>query len=453
MRRGSSRRLLDREQAMHYLGMPINNCLGVRTAAMRITIFCVGSRGDVQPYIALGSGLLRAGHEVTIGTHTNFQEMVETNRLHFSPVEGNIREILQTEEGRKWIEADSNPFSFFAGLIRLTLSRFGVLTRDAWEACKNAEAIVYSPLGLCCHSIAEKLKIPACMAPVQPVSPTTIFASPMFPPVALGKLYNVTTHKAASQIVWQPFRNAFNRWRKEILDLPPYSFWGPLTQIRKRNEPVINGFSQSILPRPADWRSECYVTGYWFLDRENGWEPPQDLLQFLSAGQPPVYIGFGSMSERDPKGLSQILVRALQLAKQRGILLSGWAELPKEDLPENVFVIDSLPHDWLFPRTAAVVHHGGAGTTAAVFRAGVPNVVVPFFGDQHFWGHQVFKLGAGPKPISRKRLTAEGLAHAITQAVSDANLQRQAEKLGERIRSEDGVSRAVEILETKILRS
>ena len=420
---------------------------------MRITIFCVGSRGDVQPYVALGSGLQRAGHQVTIGTHPTFQEMVETAGVHFSSVEGNPREILQTEEGRKWIEADSNPFNFFAGLIRLSLSLFNVLARDAWEACKDAEAIIYSPLGLCCHSIAEKLKVPSCMAPLQPLSQTTLFASPMFPSVPLGKLYNVSTHKVAGQLIWQPFRKAFNRWRRETLDLPPYPFWGPLTEMRKRNEPLLNGFSPSVLPHPADWRSESYITGYWFLDRENGWEPPQDLLQFLSAGEPPVYIGFGSMSERDPKGLSQLLLRALQLAKQRGILLSGWAELPKEDLPENVFVIDSLPHDWLFPRTAAVVHHGGAGTTAAVFRAGVPNIVIPFFGDQHFWGARVFKLGAGPKPISRKKLTAEALALAITRAVSDMNGPRQAQTLGEKIRSENGVLRAIEVLETKILKS
>lgn len=420
---------------------------------MRITIFCVGSRGDVQPYVALGSGLLKAGHQVTIGTHSTFQEMVETEGLRFSPVEGNPREILQTEEGRKWIEADSNPFSFFAGLIRLSLSLFDLLARDAWEACKNAEAIIYSPLGLCTHSIAEKLKIPSCMAPLQPVSPTTSFASPMFPPVSFGKFYNALTHKAASQLMWQPFRKAFNRWRRETLDLPPYPFWGPLTEMGKRNEPLLNGFSPSVLPRPSDWRSESYVTGYWFLDHGNSWDPPQDLLRFLSDGKPPVYIGFGSMSERDPKGLSQLLVRALQLSQQRGILLSGWADLPKEDLPENVFVIDSLPHDWLFPRMTAVVHHGGAGTTAAVFRAGVPNIVVPFFGDQHFWGAQVFKLGAGPKRISRKKLTAESLAQAITQAVSDVNLRKQAEILGEKIRLENGVQRAVEILETKILKS
>jgi sterol 3beta-glucosyltransferase len=157
------------------------------------------------------------------------------------------------------------------------------------------------------------------------------------------------------------------------------------------------------------------------------------------------------MSERDPHGLSQNLIRALQIAKQRGVILSGWAELPDKNLPENIFVIDSIPHDWLFPKMAAVVHHGGAGTTAAVFRAGVPNIVVPFFADQHFWGAHVSRLGTGPNPIPRKNLTAENLAGAIKEAVSNAQIRKRAESFGEMIRNENGVVRAVEILETKIL--
>jgi len=188
--------------------------------------------------------------------------MAETAGLQFSPVEGNPREILQTEEGRKWIEADSNPFSFFAGLIRLSLSLFDLLARDAWEACKNAEAIIYSPLGLCCHSIAEKLKIPACMAPLQPLSATTFFASPMFPPVSLGKFYNVSTHKAAGQLIWQPFRKAFNRWRRDTLNLPPYPLWGPLTTMRKKNEPILNGFQSFHVRRIGGVDVTLRVTGF-----------------------------------------------------------------------------------------------------------------------------------------------------------------------------------------------
>lgn len=416
---------------------------------MKITILCVGSRGDVQPFIALGGGLRKAGHETTVATHEDFQELARVAGLGFCQVEGNIREIVQSEQGQEWLNSNKNPIKFFRGMIRLCEDFFEKLMRDSAKACETAEAIIFSPLALCAYSIAEQKKIPGCMAALQPVSPTGEFASPMFPQYRLGKIYNLFTHFVARQFVWQPFRKRFNRWRREDLGLAPYGFWGPLVKMRKENFPLLYAFSPSIITRPSSWRSECYMTGYWFLDQPD-WKPPEKLLNFLGAGAPPIYIGFGSMSERDPHGLSQNLIRALQMTGQRGIILSGWADLPDENLPENVLVIDSVPHDWLFPKMAAVVHHGGAGTTAAAFRAGVPNIVVPFFADQHFWGAHVSRLGTGPKPIPRKELTAENLAGAIREALTSAQIRRCAESLAERIRKEDGVTTAVEILETKV---
>jgi sterol 3beta-glucosyltransferase len=417
---------------------------------MRITILCVGSRGDVQPFIALGAGLKKSGHDITIATHENFQNLLIGTGLKFSQVEGDIQEILQSEQGQQWLESNKNPIKFFTGIVRLCEGFFEKLLRDSARACEGAEAIIFSPLALCAYSIAEQKKISACMAALQPVSPTGEFASPMFPQYRLGKIYNLLTHYAARQFVWQPFRKQFNRWRREDLKLPPYGFWGPLVKMQRENFPLLYAFSPAVINRPASWRSACHMTGYWFLDHPD-WNPPEDLLKFLNAGPPPVYIGFGSMSERDPHGLSQNLIRALQMAGQRGLILSGWADLPDENLPDNIFVIDSIPHDWLFPKMAAVVHHGGAGTTAAALRAGIPNIVIPFFADQHFWGAHVSRLGTGPNPIPRKNLTAENLAETIKEAVSNAQIRKRAESFGERIRKEDGVARAVEILETQIL--
>jgi UDP:flavonoid glycosyltransferase YjiC (YdhE family) len=417
---------------------------------MKIVIVCVGSRGDVQPYAALAAGLRKAGYEVTIGTHSEFRELVSSTGAHFSVIEGNPREMLQTEEGRQWLESDKNPLGFFAGLIRLSRAFFQDLTRDITKTCSNAEAIIYSPLALCAHSVAEKMKVPSCMAPLQPVSPTRLFASPMFPQIRLGESYNMLTHRMSRQMIWQPFRRMFNQWRQEVLNLPPYSFWGPLDAIHRNNDPVIHAISPVIVPKPADWRRRSYITGYWFLNEGRNWKPPDDLLRFLSAGKPPVYIGFGSMSERDPKRLSELLIKALMLSKRRGILLSGWAQIPRENLPEEVIVVDSVPHDWLFPKMAAVVHHGGAGTTAAVFRAGVPNVVIPFFGDQHFWASRVYDLGTGPEPIPRKKLTAENLADAINRALSDQNIRNRASQIGHRVNNESGVQRAIDILQNDV---
>jgi len=417
---------------------------------MRITLFCVGSRGDVQPYVALGAGLQKSGHVVTVATHSNFEDLVNSEGLEFSLVEGNVQDILNSEKGHAWLEAGKSPIKFFTGIVRLCREFIDQLSRDSEKACKNAEAIIYSPLGLCAYSVAEQKKVPSCIAGLQPISPTGAFASPMFPQYPLGKLYNLFTHFASRQCVWQPFRKALNQWRHDSLQLGPYGFWGPLVQMHKTDYPALYAFSSSIVPKPSDWRKNCHVTGYWFLDKPD-WIPSQKLLDFLHAGPPPVYIGFGSMSEREPKLLSELLIRALRLAGQRGILLSGWAELPEENLTDDVCVIDSVPHNWLFPKMAAVVHHGGAGTTGAAFRAGVPNIVVPFFGDQNFWAGHVFRLGTGPKPILRKNLTAENLSEAIKRAVSDGLIQKRARAIGETIRKEDGVAKAIEILETRIL--
>ncbi len=202
-----------------------------------------------------------------------------------------------------------------------------------------------------------------------------------------------------------------------------------------------------MIPAPPDWGADKHVTGYWFLDDGEDWTPPPALIDFLEAGPAPIYIGFGSMSSRKPEETAELVIAALQLANQRAILLSGWSGLQKTDLPDTVFMIDSVPHSWLFPMVAAVVHHGGAGTTAAGLRAGVPSVVVPFFGDQPFWGGRVASLGVGPTPVPRGKLTAERLASAIQEAVTNKAMRQRAAALGAKIQTEDGLARAVEIVQ------
>jgi UDP:flavonoid glycosyltransferase YjiC (YdhE family) len=212
-------------------------------------------------------------------------------------------------------------------------------------------------------------------------------------------------------------------------------------------DPVIYGYSPSVLPRPRDWPDFVHITGYWFLEQQTSWRPPPELIDFLQAGPPPVAIGFGSMNNRDPERTTEIVLQALERSKQRGILLTGWGGLPQSDLPDRVFKIDFVPHEWLFPRLGAIVHHGGAGTTAAALRSGVPSIGVPFFAIQPFWTEHAYRAGAGPRPIPRQKLTAANLADAIGLAVNDQSIRRRAAHLGELIRREHGVQRAVEIFQ------
>jgi UDP:flavonoid glycosyltransferase YjiC (YdhE family) len=261
-------------------------------------------------------------------------------------------------------------------------------------------------------------------------------------------LINGLSHHLAQQMMWQMmFRAADNQIRTQVLQMTPAPFWGPFAALNRQTQPILYGYSPQVLPPPKDWEDSIHVTGYWFLEPPAGWEPPTDFTSFLESGPPPVYVGFGSMPSRKPEETANLVLQALARTGQRGVLSSGWGGLKKGDLPETVFMIGSLPHSWLFPRMAAVVHHGGAGTTAAGLWAGIPSVVTPFFGDQPFWGRRVYELGVGPKPIPRQRLTVDRLADSIRLAVSDTAMQKSAASLGQRIRAEDGIARAVEVVE------
>jgi UDP:flavonoid glycosyltransferase YjiC (YdhE family) len=248
-------------------------------------------------------------------------------------------------------------------------------------------------------------------------------------------------------MVWQAYRRADRVARTQVLGLAPAPFMGPFDSGATSGYPVLYGYSQAVIPRPLDWGDRIHVTGYWFLDQENDWVPPGHVVDFLQAGQPPVYVGFGSMSSRDPRATADLIGEALELCGQRAIVLSGWGGISGGSLPDSVLMIESMPFSWLFSHVAAVVHHGGAGTTSEGLRAGVPSVIVPFFGDQPYWARRVADLGVGPEPVPRRRLTALALAAAIDQAVSDKAMRDRAAALGRRLRAEDGVGRAVEVIE------
>jgi sterol 3beta-glucosyltransferase len=255
------------------------------------------------------------------------------------------------------------------------------------------------------------------------------------------------SYQLARQMMWQAFRPADGLARRDVLDLPRAPLLGPFNADCVRGVPILCGYSPAVIPPPPDWGDAVHVTGYWFSDPAEDWTPSPALLDFLQAGAPPVYVGFGSMSTRKPEETAELVLAALERAQQRAIILSGWSGLHTADAPDSVFMLDAAPFSWLFPRVAAVVHHGGAGTTAAGLRAGVPSVVIPFFGDQPYWGQRIADLGVGPVPIARKKLTVERLAQAIGAAAGDPAMRQRAAELGARIRAEDGIARAVAVVQ------
>jgi len=289
--------------------------------------------------------------------------------------------------------------------------------------------------------------VPSMFALLQPFTRTREFPSIALPSRSLGGWYNWLTHRLSEVLIWQMGRADFNRWRSESLGLDPIPFSGPFNRIYEQREPYLYGFSEHVVPRPHDWPDWHTITGYWFLDDQSDWSPPEGLDDFINGGSKPVYIGFGSMSGPIARQLTDVVIEAVALAKVRAVLLGGWAQIHDQELPDHFYALESAPHAWLFPRMAAVVHHGGAGTTGSGLRAGVPSVIVPFFADQPYWGRRVHALGAGPKPVLRRELTAQRLAGAVQEALTSKEYRHRDAALGEKIRAEDGVARAVSVVD------
>jgi sterol 3beta-glucosyltransferase len=412
---------------------------------MRVTVTTSGSRGAVQPYVALGSGLKAAGHEVRIAAQEHFEGFVRARGLGFSPISGDPFQLVA-----KLLEDGSNPLAFARRFRRILEPVMEQNLEEYLGACRDAEAVIYTPVGFLGYYVALALGVPQVGAALHPLfSRTGHFPSSM---IVLGKVhprkvhdrpYNYLTHIFSEQLFWQCFRAPVNKAVRNLLGLSP-SFWGPFSELRRRRVPMLYGWSPSVLPQPPDWGRWLHVTGYWFLDHLGGWKPPRDLADFLRSGPPPVYVGFGSMNKTDPEELTDIVLRALERTDRRGVLVTGWGGISNSALPDSVFGVEEVPHDWLFERVEAAVHHGGAGTTAASLRAGIPTIVVPFFADQPFWGRRVAELGVGPEPIPRHSLTVERLTNAIQQATADRGMNSRAAALGQQIKEENGIERAVE---------
>ncbi|MGL4650264.1 MAG: glycosyltransferase, partial [Caldilineaceae bacterium] len=341
----------------------------------QITLMATGSRGDVQPYVALGRGLREAGHQVRLVSSDDFAGLVDDAGLEYGSTGMGIEERLQSEEWRGVIE--SGNFLKILQKMQSEMKRSAAGVAERLPALMEGSELIISGLGAAVgtQALAAQRGIPVLYAYVVPMSPTSEFASPLVPSLPLGKALNRLSFRVTRQLFWQSGRVGDVTARK-VLGLPKGSFWGPGAERAQSGLPTLFGYSSHVIARPRDWDTSHHVTGYWFLDEPSGWQPPADLLAFLAAGPPPVYIGFGSMSSRDPQEAGRIALEALARSGQRGVLATGWGGLKPESVPDSVHLISSIPHSWLFARMAAVVHHGGAGTTAAGLRAGVPSILV-----------------------------------------------------------------------------
>jgi sterol 3beta-glucosyltransferase len=420
---------------------------------MLITVLVVGSQGDVLPFAALAGGLAKLGHQVRLATHDTFRGLAEGAGLEFARIVGNPMEIVQGDAGQAWLASVDNPALFMARVSRLAREILDKLNDDAWQACQGSDAVVYSlPLSLSGHTMAEALGVPGIPAALYPLHPAREFPSIMTPKLRLGGAANWTSGWIVQQLFWAMFRSHQNRWRRSRLGLPALPIIAPLAAMQRKGVPMLYGYSPSVLLVPEAWNDHLAVRGFWFSTPPAEWSSPPGLLDFLDAGSPPLYVGFGSMASADPGRTTAVISEALEATGQRAVLAAGWGGVTNVGMGERVFQVEHVPHGWLFPRVAAAVHHGGAGTTAAALRAGVPSIVVPFFADQFFWGNRIQALGLGPQPIPKKRLTAETLAEAIASVLSEPEMRERCRAMAARIGAEQGIEGAAAVAD-RYLRS
>src|SRR5688572_4688019 len=402
---------------------------------MHITILALGSLGDIQPYATLGRALKAAGHQVRFITFENFNSLIAEHELDFHPIHGNAQSLV------------ANGGTNMPGLLRSFGSLAEGYARDLSAPHLGETNLIVNqlPLGLYGFDLAEKFGVPMMMAAVIPLAVTRAYPVMGFPNMSLPG-YNKATYHFAEQMVWQMFRPVINSWRKQKLNLPPLPLRGYFDQLATHKIPILNGFSQYVVPRPVDWNEHIHISGYWFPE-DKPWQPPYDLNEFIEAGSPPIFIGFGSMPVKNPQITTEVILEGLRQSGQRGILHMDWGGIGNQSLPDYVFKINYVPYEWLFPRMAMVIHHGGSGTTSFGLRAGIPSCVIPFFFDQFFWGKRIVELGVGSSPIPFKSLSTERLKKAIIAGTGDPLMRLRASELGRHIQTENGIETGVHLIE------
>ncbi|ESZ99059.1 glycosyltransferase family 1 protein [Sclerotinia borealis F-4128] len=444
---------------------------------LNVVINVVGSRGDVQPFVALGKILKSTyGHRVRLATHPTFKGFVEENGLEFFSIGGDPSELMAFMVKNPGLMPGID--SLKSGDVGKRRKGMEEIVLGCWRSCIEAgdglgpapvksesqvslgleaginmdtnpsdkpfvaDAIIANPPSFAHIHIAEKLGIPLHMMFTMPWSPTQSFPHPLANIQSSNADVNMTnfiSYALVEMMTWQGLGDVINRFRERALGLDPISLiWAPGMLSRLR-VPYTYCWSPALIPKPKDWGKQISISGFYFLSLASSYTPEQELATFLANGPPPVYIGFGSIVVDDPNAMTTLIFEAVKKSGIRALVSKGWGGLGGDalDVPEGVFMLGNVPHDWLFQHVSCVVHHGGAGTTAAGIATGKPTVVVPFFGDQPFWGAMTARAGAGPPPIPYKQLTADKLAAAITDALKPETLAK-AQELGAKIKEEKG---------------
>lgn len=420
---------------------------------LNVVIHVVGSRGDVQPFVALGAELQRTGHRVRLATHEVFRKFVQDAGLEFYPIGGDPAELMAYMVKNPGLLPGMDTLR--SGEIAKKRAIIALMLEGCWKSCYSpdpdtqkpfvANAIIANPPSFAHVHCAQALGIPLHMMFTMPWSPTTAFPHPLANVVGsqVGEgQANYLSYHFVSWLTWQGLADIINAFRKDSLGLEPVPLSEGPFLIERLRVPFTYCWSPALIPRPKDWPEQIDVCGFFFRQQPT-FSPSTALNDFLQAGRQPVYIGFGSIVVDDPDSLTEVISQAVKLAGVRAIISAGWSSLASETVSDDVFFLEGdCPHEWLFQQVAAVVHHGGAGTTACGLRYGCPTVVVPFFGDQPFWGDMIYRAGAGPRPVPHRQLDAQNLSEAILFCLN-SDVKQAVQHMSKQMMDNDGVRNAV----------
>lgn len=406
---------------------------------MRLVVLTYGTEGDTRPLAVLSRALRDAGHKVILLADGGTLRSAEDLGVPYAAMAGDMRAMLQP--GSQVSSAVSGKNSLSAttqALARIANENTGAWMRQVLETATGSDGIIVSGLAAFVgFSAAEKLSIPVIGVGMIPLTPTSEFPSPFVPEQWMPRWLNRFSYRLVNEALWRAFRQATNEARAKAGLAPGRKIW--------LGHPMLYGISPTLVARPADWPANAWMCGQWVRTHRE-WDAPRPLQDFLSAGEAPIYVGFGSMAGFNQRALLDVVIAAV--AGRRVVFYPGWGYLGLngEDamkLPPNFFVLSDTPHDWLFPRTSVVIHHGGSGTTHSAARAGVPSIVLPFAADQFFWARQSQKRGIAPVAVSGPKVTAAILSRAI-EATQTPEMRERASEIGARMRLEDGLAKAVE---------
>jgi len=414
----------------------------------RIVIQAFGTVGDVAPLTGLGLRVRNdLGVDVAIAAQHPYETMITEAGLEFRLLPRDTeQDTRDSDYGQALIDGSRlRPSKTVLAAMRDDLTGVGDAMADT---SRDADLLLLEgPVGaLLGYHVAEALDIPSLGVSFQPASPTAELAPPPLTSRSFGRLGNRLAWHIAGGMGEKIYTPLIDDLRRSF-GLPQRSRRG-YQRDRAERWPIVYGFSPHVVPRPRDWRPGLDVTGYWWPAPTQSWQPPKELADFLEAGPPPVFVGLGSTATAAGDRLSETVTRALHLAGMRGVVQAGWARL--HCTGDDILTIDDVPHSWLFPRMAAIVHHCGAGTAAAALRAGVPSIPVAGIVDQPFWAHRLHSLGAATPPLRRVTLSAEDLADAMASAATSPNYLQRAQHFSDLLADEDGEAAAVGIIATKL---